>query len=213
MEKTLEQLRAEYAQAELSRKTLLEDPFEQFRRWFDQALEARIPLANGMTLSTVSADGQPSARNVLLKDLDNRGFVFYTNRESRKGTELAQNPRASLCFWWVPLERQVCILGAAEKVSEEESDAYFATRPRDSNLSAMASNQSQVVASRAVLDDRVAELRAEWSGKKLVRPSHWGGYRVVPSSIEFWQGRLNRLHDRFRYRREGDRWVIERLAP
>jgi len=213
LQKTLEQLREEYARAELSRRTLLDDPFAQFRRWFDQAMEARIPLANGMTLATVSAEGQPSARNVLLKDLDARGFVFYTNRRSRKGRELAGNPRASLCFWWVPLERQVCILGTTEEVSDEESDGYFATRPRDSNLSAMASNQSEVVASRAELDTRVAELREEWKGKKLARPAHWGGYRVVPSSIEFWQGRLNRLHDRFRYRREGEHWVIERLAP
>lgn len=193
-------------------------PLEQFRVWFDEAVAAGIPLANGMTLATTSPDGQPAARIVLLKGFDERGFVFYTNYDSRKGQEVEARDsvargRAALLFWWEPLSRQVRIEGTVVRVSDEESDAYFASRPRESNLSAMASPQSQVVDSRGWLAERVRDLDRAWAGKALVRPPSWGGYRVVPERLELWQGRPDRLHDRLCYRWENERWRIERLAP
>jgi pyridoxamine 5'-phosphate oxidase len=206
-------LRQDYAGEPLDEAHVDANPLEQFRRWFGEATAARVPLANGMTLATVDEHGMPAARVVLLKAVDARGFVFFTNYESRKGRALDATGRAALVFWWPALGRQVRVEGAVERVSAEDSDAYFNTRPRESNLGAMASPQSRVVASRAWLVEQVAEMRQEWDGKTLVRPLHWGGYRVVPHLVELWQGRRDRLHDRLVYRRQGDTWHLERLAP
>lgn len=205
-------LRQEYMRAGLSEADAHPDPFMQFERWFKDALAAPLPLANAMTLATVSAEGAPDARVVLLKGVEGGGFVFFTNYESRKGRQLGANPRACLVFLWSPLERQIRIEGRVEKVSEKESDAYFATRPVGARLSARASAQSAVVSGREVLQTAVKAEQAK-HGENPPRPPHWGGYRVTPSRIEFWQGRENRLHDRLLYNRADSAWKIERLAP
>ena len=189
----------------------LADPLEQFRRWFDEARGA-VPLAEAMAVATATTDGAPSLRMVLLKEADERGFVFHTNYDSRKGRELAANPHAALLFHWYELGRQVRIEGRVERLAEEESDRYFETRPLGGRLSAWISRQSEVIPSREELEERVETLR-QHLGEELVRPEFWGGYRVVPDEYEFWQHRDDRLHDRFRYRREGDAWLRERLAP
>jgi pyridoxamine-phosphate oxidase len=189
------------------------DPLEQFRRWFAEAERAEIRAPNAMALATSSQDGAPSVRMVLLKDFDRRGFFFFTGYASRKSSELEANSRAALLFFWDPLGRQVRIEGSVERISTEESDAYFATRPRGAQLAAAASRQSAVLARREELDERVAALEREHADVDVPRPEHWGGYCVVPETYEFWQHRENRLHDRLRYRREGDSWVIERLSP
>jgi pyridoxamine 5'-phosphate oxidase len=192
------------------------DPFQQFRAWLEHAMAAGLPEPEplAMTLATASTEGRPSARMVLLRGYDERGFVFFTNYESRKARELEANPLAALVFYWTVLERQIRIEGTIERVSEQESDAYFASRPWGSQIGALASPQSQIIPNREVLDQRVAELAAQHEGHPVPRPPNWGGYRVIPVSIEFWQGRLNRLHDRLRYRRLSDQsWVLERLAP
>jgi pyridoxamine 5'-phosphate oxidase len=189
------------------------DPIRQFAHWFRDAIEAKIPLAEGMTLATVDDEGRPSARVVLLKDFDERGFTFYTNYRSRKAIELDRNPHAALCFWWGPLERQVRIEGRVERVAEGESDAYFATRPRGSQIGAWASPQSSPIESREELETTAFALIEEYAGKDVPRPPHWGGYRLHPSALEFWQNRDDRLHDRFRYERIKDGWKITRLGP
>jgi len=205
-------LRQEYMQAGLSEAGAHADPLVQFERWLNDALAAQLPLANAMTLATVSAAGAPDARIVLLKGVDGGGFVFYTNYGSRKGRQLARQPEACLVFLWTQLERQVRIDGRVEKVSATESDAYFASRPVGARLSARASAQSEIVPGREFLE-KAAEKEKQMHGDKPPRPAHWGGYRVIPSRIEFWQGRENRLHDRLLYSRNGDSWKIERLAP
>ena len=198
--------------AGLSEADALADPFMQFDRWFRDALAAELPLANAMTLATVAPSGAPDARIVLLKGVDGGGFVFYTSYDSRKGRELAARPEACLVFLWTQLERQVRIEGSVEKVTAAESDAYFASRPAGARLSARASAQSSVVAGRSVLESAVQREKSRY-GDNPPRPVSWGGYRVIPSQIEFWQGRENRLHDRLLYRRDAGRWILERLAP
>ena len=205
-------LRQEYMRESLDEQDAARDPFVQFDRWFNEAIKAELPMLNAMTLATVSASGQPAARIVLLKGVDARGFVFYTNYASRKGAELAANPRAALVFYWIELEREVRIEGRVEKVSAPDSDEYFASRPLGSRHAAIASPQSAVVPNRAVLEARFAEAD-KLHGDAPARPAHWGGYRVLPSAIEFWQGRPNRLHDRLLYSRIDAAWKIERLAP
>ncbi|OGA09415.1 MAG: pyridoxamine 5'-phosphate oxidase [Betaproteobacteria bacterium RIFCSPHIGHO2_12_FULL_69_13] len=205
-------LREEYIRAGLSEAGADSDPFRQFERWFEDALRARLPLPNAMTLATVTAAGAPSARIVLLKGIERGGFVFYTNYRSRKGRELEARAAACLVSFRPELERQVRIEGGAEKVGEREADDYYATRPLGARLSAWASAQSERVADRAALEAALEEAQRRY-GERPPRPPHWGGYRVIPDSFEFWQGRADRLHDRLLYRREGSDWTIERLAP
>jgi pyridoxamine 5'-phosphate oxidase len=189
------------------------DPFVQFGEWYQGVLDAGLPEPSAMVLSTAGADGRPVGRHVLLRGHGPNGFTFFTNYDSRKGRQLAENPYASLTFPWYPIQRQVIVTGAAEPVSSEESDAYFDSRPRESQLSAWASDQSREIPSRAWLDDRYAALDARYAGKPVPRPPHWGGYRLRPDAIELWQQGPNRLHDRFRYARDGDRWQLARLSP
>ena len=208
----LAQLRVDYKRAALSEGDAASNPFDQFTRWFDEAVAAALPEPNAMTLATVDAVGRPSARIVLLKGVDARGFVFHTNYDSRKGREMAARPDVALLFFWVELARQVRIEGTATHVSAADSDAYFASRPRGSQLSAWASPQSSSVADRAWLEREAAKAAARFPSA-VPRPPNWGGVRVVPERFEFWQGRESRLHDRLQYTLEGERWSIGRLAP
>jgi pyridoxamine 5'-phosphate oxidase len=214
MERPLAGLRREYTQRGLSEDEVAADPFTQFQTWFSDALAAHMMMPNAMTLATASRYGKPAARIVLLKGFDERGFVFYTNYESRKGHELAENPWAALVFFWAELERQVRIEGQVEYCSAAESDVYFQSRPLGSRLGACISQQSQVIRSREILEERLQELMDEYVNRDVARPLYWGGYRLSPTSLEFWQGRPNRLHDRLRYRLLPDgRWLLERLSP
>lgn len=206
-------LRREYARAKLDESTVAPDPIAEFGHWFEEALKAQVMEPNAMILATATDEAVPSARVVLLKGFDERGFVFFTDYRSQKGTELRANPRAALVLYWPELERQVRITGTTATISREDSEAYYRSRPRGSRLGAWISHQSQVIPSRKVLDDRVPELEETFPGDDIPLPAYWGGFRVEPEKIEFWQGRENRLHDRIRYVREGDGWRIERLSP
>jgi pyridoxamine 5'-phosphate oxidase len=206
-------LRREYALARLDEEDVSPDPIAQFSRWFSEALAAEVEEPNAMVLATATPDGAPSARVVLLKGFDERGFVFFTDYRSLKGSELDANPRAALVFRWSELERQVRITGGTARTSEEESGAYYRSRPPGSRLGAWVSHQSRPIASRAVLERGLAEVERRFADGEIPLPPHWGGYRVRAEAIEFWQGRPNRLHDRIRYLREGTSWRIERLAP
>jgi len=203
----------QYAGTPLEPQDCDPDPLVEFRRWFDAAAAAQIPTVNAMTLATVDERGRPAARIVLLKEVDDRGFVFFSNYDSRKGRDLDAHPFAALVVFWEPLHRQIRIEGPIEKIDPAASDAYFATRPRGSQFGAIASPQSRPIASRAELEQRVAEVERAFGAAAPARPPNWGGYRVVPEVMEFWQGRLSRLHDRVRYRREANGWLRDRLAP
>jgi pyridoxamine 5'-phosphate oxidase len=209
----LQKLRKEYTRAGLRESNADLDPIKQFRTWFDEALAADLHEPNAMTLATATRAGRPSARVVLLKGYDERGFVFYTNYEGRKGRELEENPYCALVFYWGELERQVRIEGRSSRLSEGDSDAYYRARPRGSRLSAWVSEQSRPVEGRGVLEERLRELEAKYEGREVPRPPFWGGYRVEPEAIEFWQGRENRLHDRLLYHRTENGWRMERLQP
>ena len=210
---SISSIRKDYQLQSLSESDVKQAPIEQFGKWWDEAIASSIDEVNAMTLSTVTAEGKPSARIVLLKGFDERGFVFFTNYESNKGVQLTANPFASLVFFWKELERQVRIEGICEKVSEQESDDYFHSRPIGSQLGACASPQSRVIESRRVIENNLEKLQDQYREMEIPRPAHWGGYRVVPHSIEFWQGRSSRLHDRIKYTKENQSWKIVRLAP
>jgi pyridoxamine 5'-phosphate oxidase len=209
----LADLRRDYVQAVLDEDAAAGDPFVQFGHWFEEALRAQLPEPHAMTLATADAGGVPSARIVLLRAWDEQGFVFFTNYGSRKGRELTDRPRAALVFYWPQLERQVRIDGAVERLADAASDAYFARRPRGHRVSAWASPQSEPIAGRAVLERAVADVEARFAGIDVPRPAYWGGYRVIPEHVEFWQGRSNRVHDRLAYTRTRAGWTRTRLAP
>ena len=210
---SLDKLREEYTLAGLSEADLDPNPIRQFGLWMEQAVAAIVPEPNAMTLATANAAGRVSARMVLLKEFDSRGFVFYTSHSSAKARQMSENPYAALVFYWTELERQIRIEGMVEKVAREESEAYFHTRPRGSQIGAHASPQSSIIPDRAWLEGRVARLAAEFEGNEVPLPETWGGYRLKPVLFEFWQGRTNRLHDRLQYRSSAGIWLIERLSP
>ncbi len=209
----LADLRREYDRGALTLEALDPDPLRQFEAWFGEAMAAGEPEVNAMSLATAAGDGQPSLRTVLLKYLDARGFVFFTNLASRKAREIADNPRTALMFMWPGQGRQVVISGSAQRIAHAESLKYFLSRPRGSRLGAWVSHQSSVISSRALIEQKLDEMKRKFAGGEIPLPSFWGGYRVSPHEIEFWQGARNRLHDRFRYRHVDEAWTIERLAP
>lgn len=210
----IQDLRNEYTKGGLTLEQLATDPFTQFERWFQEALNVKIHEPNAMSLATVGTDGVPSIRTVLLKIFDHRGFVFFTNYGSKKATQIAENPQAALLFPWLDLERQVKIVGRVEKVSTAESLKYYLSRPRGSQLGAWVSQQSSIITSRSLLEMKMDEMKRKFSNREVPLPDFWGGFRIVPQTVEFWQGRANRLHDRFQFSLQADQsWKIERLAP
>lgn len=211
--KSLADLRRDYSSRELTEKSIADDPFTQFSIWMDEAINSKVIDANAMTLSTVGTDNRPSSRIVLLKGFDRNGFVFFTNYGSKKSADIDANPHVSLHFFWPDLERQAAIGGTAVKIAREESEAYFASRPVESQIGAWASKQSTVLEDREELEARAAEMRERFAGQAIPCPPFWGGFRVVPDRFEFWQGGGGRLHDRFRYELEGDSWHLARLSP
>jgi pyridoxamine 5'-phosphate oxidase len=213
LESSIKNTRKDYSTDFLNEETLEKDPFQQFKKWLNLAISSHAPEPNAMTLSTVNPNGRPSSRIVLLRGLDSEGFVFFTNYRSRKGKELLTDPYACLNFFWPSLERQVRIEGTTKKIDTAASDEYFASRPRESQLGAWASEQSNVIKSRAEFESRLKSLEEKYTGKEVPRPEHWGGYCVIPSRFEFWQGRPNRLHDRFQFELKNNIWEIERLSP
>lgn len=213
-QKELQNLRQDYAAARLTEKEVSQDPIKQFEKWFNDAMKAGIHEPNAMTLATATNDGRPSARILLLKGFTQEGFIFYTNYLSRKGREMAKNPLASIVFFWGEMERQVRIEGTIEKVSKEESEAYFHSRPKLSQIGALASPQSQEIADRTVIESKMQQLEAQYADSEVPKPSHWGGYILKPQLVEFWQGRQSRLHDRIVYKKADKKtWKIVRLAP
>ncbi|MEO9870806.1 pyridoxamine 5'-phosphate oxidase [Ekhidna sp.] len=213
MREDIASIRKEYTQAELDEQSVLQNPFEQFEKWFQEALNSEIVEPTAMILSTVNPEGQPYQRTVLLKTFNEDGFVFYTNYESRKASHLNENPKVSLLFPWYSLERQVAITGEVKKVSTKESLNYFLSRPSGSQLGAWVSNQSEVITSRNILETKLAQMKQKFKDGKIPLPDHWGGYRVIPDSIEFWQGRSSRLHDRILFEQSEGNWNISRLSP
>lgn len=213
MNSAIANLRQDYKLHALLEADANPDPIVQFQTWFDESVAAQLPEPNAMTIATATPEGIPSARVVLLKGFDDRGFVFFTNYDSHKGQELQANPHAAIVFLWTELERQVRIQGTVERISAAESDNYYYSRPAGSRLGAWASEQSQVIADRTVLETRLEQLQTEYPDGDIARPSHWGGFRVMPTLIEFWQGRSSRLHDRLRYQKVGENWTIDRLSP
>jgi pyridoxamine 5'-phosphate oxidase len=211
---TIQNLRQDYRSASLSEEDATENPYQLFEKWFTEALNAEVLEPNAMTIATCSKNCIPSARIVLLKEFNENGFVFYTNYESQKGLEIQENPYAALVFFWGDLERQIRIEGVVEKVSEEESTSYFKSRPKGSQLGALTSPQSKTIPNREFLAEKLAAVEKEYEDNEIIKPEYWGGYRVIPNKIEFWQGRSNRLHDRLAYLQEKDQsWKFERLAP
>ncbi|MDQ6814504.1 MAG: pyridoxamine 5'-phosphate oxidase [Bacteroidota bacterium] len=213
MDEAIAYIRKEYKLKTLCEEDVSDNPIEQFKSWWSEAISSKIDEVNAMTLATATVDGTPSARIVLLKGLTIDGFMFFTNYNSHKGKELEQNPQAALVFFWKELERQVRVEGTVEKVSEAESEAYFVTRPVASKIGAWASAQSTTIESREVIEANVTKYQAQFPGENIPKPSYWGGYIVRPERLEFWQGRRSRLHDRIKYTRQADKWIIERLAP
>ncbi|HEX4372010.1 MAG TPA: pyridoxamine 5'-phosphate oxidase [Puia sp.] len=210
---SLADMRKDYQLQKLSEESVADNPFLQFKTWWNEAVEAKIDEVNAMTLATASGESIPAARTVLLKAFDENGFIFFSNYDSNKGKQLQENPRACLVFFWKELERQIRITGTVSKTSGKESDDYFNSRPEGSRIGAWASPQSHIIASREWLEENEKEFRKKFDNEKLLRPENWGGYRVMPSVIEFWQGRTNRLHDRIQYSLLNSKWIIERLAP
>jgi pyridoxamine 5'-phosphate oxidase len=206
-------LRRDYALARLDESNVSADPIAQFERWFNEALEAKVMEPNAMALATATREASPSVRMVLLKGVDQRGFAFFTDYRSQKGVELSSNPRAALVFYWSELERQVRATGRVSTISADESEAYFRSRPLNSRLGAWTSHQSQVIPDRAVLEEKARQVAQRYPDDNVPLPPYWGGYRITPEIIEFWQGRQSRLHDRLRYRRDGESWRMERLSP
>lgn len=209
----LQKLREEYSKHSLDESDVSEDPIEQFESWMREAIESEVPEPNAMTLSTVDSKNEPHSRVVLLKGIEDGEFIFYTNYESDKGSELEQNPKVALCFLWLELERQVRIEGTAEKISQQESEEYFKMRPYKSQIGALASNQSSVVPNREFLEKRFEELEEKYTEGNVPKPDPWGGYKIKPRVVEFWQGRRSRLHDRIKFEKVGDKWDIKRLSP
>ncbi|WP_420318538.1 pyridoxamine 5'-phosphate oxidase [Ekhidna sp.] len=213
MREDIASIRKEYIQAKLDEESILKNPYEQFEKWFQEALDSEIIEPTAMVLSTSNSNGQPYQRTVLLKTFNEDGFVFYTNYESRKANQIDSNPHVSILFPWYTLERQVAITGKVEKVSTKQSLKYFLSRPKGSQLGAWVSNQSEVISSRSILEAKLEQMKKKFKEGKIPLPDHWGGYRIIPDSFEFWQGRKNRLHDRFYFQQGGENWDVSRLAP